>query len=149
MTDAIRRITHLLFADDLVLFSDTVIGLQRKLNKLAEYCEKWGLSINDSKTKCMIVTSGKSKGNEVLFHVNNEILENVCTFKYLGIIMNQNGKFKSAIEDRISKANRAVYMIKQAISCQGNISCNLAMTLFDRQTNTSLWEYNLGATKVH
>ena len=46
----------LLFADDMVLFSDNRIGLQSGLDKLLEfeYCNNWGLIVNVEKTKCLV-----------------------------------------------------------------------------------------------
>jgi hypothetical protein len=48
----------LLFADDLVLLAETPDDLQESLDKLQEYCLKWGLSVNTSKTKTMVFCRG-------------------------------------------------------------------------------------------
>ena len=37
------------FADDLVIISESAEGLQNSLNKLQNYCEKWGLTVNIDK----------------------------------------------------------------------------------------------------
>ena len=47
-----------MFADDLVLISETAEGLQNCLNALQNYCDKWCLSINTDKTKVMIFNKG-------------------------------------------------------------------------------------------
>ena len=39
------------FADDLVIISESAEGLQNSLNKLQNYCEKWGLTVNIEKNK--------------------------------------------------------------------------------------------------
>lgn len=44
----------LMYADDLALVSDNVFGLQRKINCLESYCNKWGLSVNMTKTKVVV-----------------------------------------------------------------------------------------------
>ena len=44
------QIFLLLFADDTVLFSYTVEGLQILLNKLSMYCKKWNVTVNVDKT---------------------------------------------------------------------------------------------------
>ena len=44
----------LLFADDAVLFSDTIEGLQSSLNNLESYCNKWNLEVNVDKTKIVV-----------------------------------------------------------------------------------------------
>ena len=49
--------THLnclFYADDLVLISHSAEGLQKALSVLAEYCNKWLLSVNSKKTKVLI-----------------------------------------------------------------------------------------------
>ena len=51
-------INHLLYADDLVLVSDSVIGLQRLLNKLSLFCDNSGLLVNISKTKTLVFKRG-------------------------------------------------------------------------------------------
>ena len=44
------KISSLLYADDIVLLSNTAEGLQNALNKLGNFCETWNLKINISKT---------------------------------------------------------------------------------------------------
>ena len=48
-------LNNLLYADDLVLVSETSSGLQNCLDRLQEYCDKWRLTINIKKTKTMVV----------------------------------------------------------------------------------------------
>ena len=45
------QLYFLLFADDAVLVSETPEGLQRSLDSLNEYCNKWNLTVNIQKTK--------------------------------------------------------------------------------------------------
>jgi hypothetical protein len=39
------------FLDDMAHVSDTVIGLQRQLNVLHEFCGKYGMNVNLDKTR--------------------------------------------------------------------------------------------------
>ncbi len=41
-----KKLSHLLFADDLVILSETKTGLQNAINKLEMFCKKWKLKIN-------------------------------------------------------------------------------------------------------
>ena len=43
----------LLYADDIVIFSSTSDGLQKGLDVLSEYCQKWKLTVNTEKAKIM------------------------------------------------------------------------------------------------
>ena len=123
------NVNSLSWADDLMLISTTPNGLQNCINRLNDYCSKWNLTINSEKTKCMIF--GKSK--KCTFKYNNLTIEQVNQYKYLGVIIQKNGKTKMAIEDRINKAKRAINMLQGALSTNGNVSPSLALSLFDKQ----------------
>ena len=47
------KISRLLFADDLVLLSSTVSGLQRALNSFADACNTAGMKISTTKTEVL------------------------------------------------------------------------------------------------
>ena len=47
------KIYCLLYADDMVLLSETPSGLQQSLDTVNSFCEKWKLEINHSKSKIM------------------------------------------------------------------------------------------------
>ena len=44
----------LMFADDAVIFSDSIDGLQSSLNNLESYCRRWDLKVNVYKTKVVV-----------------------------------------------------------------------------------------------
>ena len=73
----------LMYADDLIIISESKEGLQKQIGKLENYCAKWRLQINEKKTKVMIFNRGNKLINTA-FHTTNASLENVKKFKYLG-----------------------------------------------------------------
>ena len=75
----------LLYADDIVIFANTSEELQVSLNLLAEYCERWKLTINTSKTnlKVMVFRKGGILQRNLVFNYNGTPLEIVTSFKYL------------------------------------------------------------------
>ena len=52
------NVTMLLYADDLVLIGDQIGRVQKLLNVLFEFCYKWGLQVNMSKTKVLVYRNG-------------------------------------------------------------------------------------------
>ena len=54
-----RPLSCLMFADDLVLLSETAHGLQNSLTNLGNYCDQWGLDVNLDKTKIISSTSSE------------------------------------------------------------------------------------------
>jgi hypothetical protein len=47
----ISKIFLLLYADDTVLMSENINGMQTMLNIFSEYCNTWKLQVNIAKTK--------------------------------------------------------------------------------------------------
>ena len=60
----------LLYADDIVIFANTSEELQVSLNLLAEYCERWKLTINTSKInlKVMVFRKGDILPRNLVFN---------------------------------------------------------------------------------
>ena len=105
-----------------------------KSNKVSSYCKKWALTVNNEKSKCMICSPNYQKNNEDSIYYNGCKLKNVEKFTYLGITLNSKGNFKTAIKDRMTKANRAIFKIKQALSTSGSCSSpRVSMRIFEHQ----------------
>ena len=117
-----------MFADDLVLISETAEGLQDCLNAMQSYCEKWCLSINTDKTKVIIFNKGGHKFSKFSFILYNAHVEIVQQYCYLGIVFTSSGKFKTACDVLYGKALKAFYKFKQ-LRPQNNVK--LALHLFD------------------
>ena len=101
----INKINALLYADDLVLISPTKDGLQRQIDTLHEYCKKWRLKINSTKTKSMVF----NRGNKIIkadFTVAGVPIEKVKSFTYLGFTISaKNCQFQPTIDNLIMKPN--------------------------------------------
>ena len=71
-----------MYADDTVLFSESVSALQSMLDTLFLYTPKWNLTVNISKSKIMVFR----KGGKVKPEPYQEFfLEIVDCFNYLGV----------------------------------------------------------------
>ena len=106
-----RKISCLLYADDVVIMSTSHDGLQHKLNKLQAFCDDWGIEVNLSKTKVMIFNkTGKYLRENFLF--KNKYLECANRYKYLGITLTPSGSFQEAKHDLYRKALKALFKLK-------------------------------------
>ena len=120
----------LMYADDMVLFSETVDGLQSLLENLYCYCKKWNLCINVEKSKIVVFrNSGKIKDNEQWF-IGNEILENVDKFTYLGILFHYNNKFTKAEEQLADQSRKAMFALRKNIRGM-SLNIETLLSLFD------------------
>ena len=110
--------THLnclFYADDLVLISHSAEGLQKALSVLAEYCNKWLLSVNSKKTKVLIFQKKcrKSVLNKYCFQINNDKIEIVNNYTYLGINLATNGNFNVCKINLKEKTRRSFFAIRR------------------------------------
>ena len=85
----------LMYADATTILSETTEGLQETLDKLYEYCIKWDLKLNT--TKMVFRKRGRLCQHEQ-WSYNDESLEIVDNFNYLGTVLVRMGSFR-----RISK----------------------------------------------
>ena len=86
-------LAHLLWADDLILFSDTPNGLQKQLNGLYKFCANNRMIVNEIKSKAMCF--GKQTRFSVSF--NNKEIEQVHRYKYLGNIVRRVDRLQQDI----------------------------------------------------
>ena len=76
------------YADDLVLFFDDHVNLQNGLDTLNNTCMKYGLTINGSKTKSMILNADENLTYpHTICDIAEITIENVTTFKHLGTVI--------------------------------------------------------------
>ena len=61
-----------MFADDIVLVSDSRYNLQKLLNHVYEWCRKWQLSINPVKTEVMHFHRKNKPRSQVQFFVGSK-----------------------------------------------------------------------------
>lgn len=127
-----HNVSSLLFADDLVILSESKIGLQNCLNNLEEYCNKWQLTVNVDKTKSMIFQNKTNYKNEEDFLMfKNDKIENVTEFKFLGNKIKYNGNLEPSSEDLAKKARKAMYSIKSYTSSYSDLPVKVSCNLFD------------------
>ena len=91
------------YADDIAALSHTAAHIQQKTDRIAEYGEQIGLTINNKKTKVMTVNVDR-KANII---VRGEAAEEVQTFSYLGSTVAQDGGTEADIQARLGKARQA------------------------------------------
>ena len=81
------HICILLYADDMVLLSDSESKLQSMLNYVAQWCNKWRITVNDLKSGIVHFRNISSKKSEIVFTLGGSIIETVSQYKYLGVIL--------------------------------------------------------------
>ena len=99
-----ERLNNIRYADDTVVFADSLNGLQEIVNKVNEVSEGFGLEMNISKTKFMVISKDRIGNCQLL--IKNAPVERVEKFTYLGTIVIQ-WDHSQEIKSRIEKARGA------------------------------------------
>ena len=124
------KINILMYADDLIILSDSKNGLQKQIEKLENYCSKWKLQINEKKSKTMIFNRGNKLIN-TQFYTKQTKLENVKEFNYLGITVSaKNCNFTPTIRDLSIKATRGIFALNNKMKLS-KLPTKLALKLFN------------------
>ena len=103
----------LLYADDIVLFADRADELQHGLNLLLEYCNKWKLKVNVNKTKVMVFRKGGILPRNLAFFYNEQQVEIVNKFRYLGITFTVGGSLSEAQITLAGQDQKAIFQLNK------------------------------------
>ena len=124
-------LAHILWADDLVLFSDSINGIQKQLDGLFSFCSKNMMIVNELKTKMMVFGSGTKA--DIFF--NGSILKWVDKYKYLGNIISPvktvNGDiFKNTYSYLCDKARKAIFSFFRKSRNFGTLPPNIMLKAY-------------------
>ena len=122
----------LLWADDLLLFSETETGLQNSINKMQTFYESLDLPINIKKTKVLIFNKQGIKLDKLYnFTFNGQKLEITDEYQYLGLKLRPSGSMQAAVQELNDKASRAWFGISHVIYKNKRMAVDKVFGLFD------------------
>lgn len=73
------------FADDQALMSTSASGLQLQLDRCKTYSDAWGLQVHPGKTKWVVFHRVGQQPPPATFYYEGQVVEQVPSFKYLGV----------------------------------------------------------------
>ena len=111
------------YADDVEMFFETAVDLQKALSLLDKIFKRFNLNINVSKTKTMIFNFGcndkvQISHPESFASLSDKSVENVKSFKYLGDLIkyNESSTGDAEIELRITLAEAKFYELVKKLT---------------------------------
>ena len=112
-----------LHADDKMLyhcstnFEEALIAVQNDLILLNEWCCMNKLTIKCKKTKYCVYGMRpivkKSKNVDMILSLNSTVLEKVCSYKYLGFILNDQLNFNKHITETVNIVSHKLYLLSK------------------------------------
>lgn len=119
-----EKLTHLRFADDLIIFSNTSMELTKMLQDLDNKSQTVGLCMNKLKTKAMTNSS-----RETLI-VNGSEIEYVQEYTYLGQVISPKDLTTKEMEIRIGNAWKRYWTYKEIMKSK-EMSVNIKRKLYN------------------
>ena len=104
-------ITILLYADDIALLAGTAGDLQLQLNVLNQWCHKWRMTINQTKSihlMCKRTKHTVSKHTVANFKCGDIGLDVTSEYKYLGLWFNEFLDLQGTVKHMAKSATRAL-----------------------------------------
>ncbi|KAL0832588.1 hypothetical protein ABMA28_000786 [Loxostege sticticalis] len=101
------RLSHLRFADDLVILEEDPITLESMIQTLVDRSREVGLEMNTSKTKMM------TNSIPIDITINGQKLEYVKEYVYLGQIISPKDQMSKEIDKRIASGWKTFWALKE------------------------------------
>ncbi|KAG1672188.1 Nuclear receptor subfamily 2 group E member 1 [Nymphon striatum] len=130
-----RSVKAVRFADDTALVASSVSDLQMMMDKLNASVELYGMRINEKKTKVMKIT--RYQYEVINITLKGRKLEQVRQFKYLGSILDDEGKCTKDVKARIAMAKQAFMKRKELLIK------NISLYLKKRLVKSLIWSVAL------
>ena len=122
----------LLWADDLLLVSETATGLQNSVNKMGVFYDSLDLKVNLKKTQIIIFNKRGLKMDKCFnFSLKGRKLEIVDQYQYLGLKLRPSGSMGVAVQELHDKANRAWFGISNVIYKHKRMDVDKIFSIFD------------------
>ena len=142
------KLLLLLYADDIVLFGKTPVELQKSLDILEAYCDRWKLTVNIAKTKVMVFRKGGRLPLNLTFTFKGSNLERVNKFCYLGMVFTAGGSSFETQKTLAGLALKAIFTLNKYMHKFTVLTPAHILDLFDKliapilNYGSEVWGFN-------
>ena len=118
-----------MYADDLLLLSETENELKECIVRLDHYTKVWKLSVNLKKTKIMVFNKlGRIVDQRIPFE--GKVIEPCSRYNYLGTTFTPSGSFSLGGKTLYKKASRALFSFLSEINLRAGAQPSTIQKLF-------------------
>ena len=128
---------HLLvLMDDTILLATTRRGMIHKVSLLKDFCQTYGMKVNQSKTKFFVI--GGSPGDSHPLTVGDLVIESCNSYTYLGSIFTCDGLVTSAVKAHAQSKMSQVLKFISFLKKNNDIPFVVKRRVFDAALMSSL-----------
>ena len=133
------RIPGLMFADDIVVFAESEVQLNRALEVVNKWCCKWKMETNVGKSSVIHFHDKKwIKRCKEVFRIGEEVIQMVAECKYLGVIIDESLKEDRMMESVMENSRKALYGVNRLIRGLGNVGWEMFTKLYMSYVRSSM-----------
>ena len=125
------NLSILLYADDIVLLSENEDDLQKMLDALTEWCSKWQMVINDTKSQIVHFRKKNTEVTKFKFKLGDVDLSIVNKYKYLGVVLDEFLDYKIISECLAVGGGRALGAVNMKFKTMKNMGLGTYQKLFE------------------
>ena len=127
-----KKLSNLLYADDIILFAESKVDLQALLDVAAEWADKYHMEFNVKKCgRLMLRTNEGAIIDEPVkfdFKIQGQSIPHVASYKYLGLWINQKMYTPEIIQERVKATQVAFARISPVLKWK-HLSLQVKMSL--------------------
>ena len=94
----------LMLMDDTIIFATSREKLVKKLEILNEYCDEYGMQVNEIKTEFMVVNGSASDRKDIV--IGDLTVKHCTSYVYLGVIVTENGSATSSLKAHVAEKKK-------------------------------------------
>ena len=147
--DTDLELSILLYADDVVLMSDSADGLQNQLTALNNWSVKWNLRINSDKTKIVHCRKASSPRSTHNFKLGDKSVDYVSAYRYLGFTISETLDYTVGVSELGTASSRALGALTSKYFKIGGLDYDTFTKVFDSTVipimtySSGVWGYKV------
>ena len=107
-----------LFEDDCVYYreikhTEDTLKFQKDIDQLGCWARKWGMRFQPVKCSMMQITRKRIKKIHASYTLEGTVLENVESFKYLGVTITNDLRWNTHVSNICTKANQTIGFLRR------------------------------------
>ena len=126
-----EKVAVLLYADDLVILSETEDDLQAILDTLNIWCNTNCLFVNPEKSKIIHFRPRSRSQTDKVFRIGNKVIEAGTQYIYLGLMLTEHLDYDMMAKNVALSANRALGLVISKFKAFGGLPFNTFTKLYD------------------
>ena len=126
----------LLLMDDTILLSTTRKGIEYKLRILYEYCNEYGMKVNNDKTKFFVVNG--EAGDKQALCVDGHVIDHCTSYVYLGSCFTCDGSVSTSVKQHATQKISHVLKFVSFVEKNNTVPFIVKRRVFDAALTSSL-----------